>query len=54
MYIHEDTWKTIEFFNGQSDTFIAWICPLLKPQLVPATSEVYHENQEIMNIFFLK
>lgn len=31
LFIHESTYRVIEFFQGRSDSFIAWICPLLKP-----------------------
>lgn len=54
IFIHEDTWNSIAFFNGRSDTFIAWICPLLKPQLVPNEAEIFHENQEILCTYFLR
>ena len=31
IYIHSLTWNKIDFFKSRSDTFISWICPLLKP-----------------------
>ena len=31
VYIHSQTWNQINFFKSRSDTFISWICPLLKP-----------------------
>ena len=35
IFIHEKTWSSIPFFDAASDSFITWICPLLKPLLVP-------------------
>lgn len=33
LFIYESTFKQFEFFNNQPISFIAWICPLLKPQV---------------------
>ena len=30
-FVFEKTFRQIEFFKGKPLTFIAWICPLLKP-----------------------
>ena len=52
--IHEETWRSIECFKNESDFFIAWICPKLRPLLVLEDSEVFHENERIESLFFLK
>ena len=31
LFIFESTFKQFEFFNDRPISFIAWICPLLKP-----------------------
>ena len=31
LYLHEDTYKTMQFLQDKSMSYIAWICPLLKP-----------------------
>jgi len=36
MYIHEKTYKKINSFKGRSSAFLAWICPLLKPNPCPS------------------
>jgi len=33
MFIHEDTYKKINFLRNQSAVFITWICPRLRPIL---------------------
>ena len=30
-FVFEKTFKELFFFKGRSLTFIAWVCPLLKP-----------------------
>lgn len=53
LFIHEQTYKNIKTFKGRSSAFIAWICPLLKPQGYPANNYIYFEGDEITNIYFL-
>ena len=31
LFVHEATYKKIKFLKERSSSFIAWICPLLKP-----------------------
>lgn len=52
-YIHEDTWKTVDYFKNQDKPFIAWICPQLRPMFCPAETEIYHENHKVERIYFL-
>lgn len=30
-FVFEKTFKELYFFKGRSLTFIAWVCPLLRP-----------------------
>ena len=53
LFIHEQTYKKISFFNGKSASFIAWICPLLKPRRYPNNGYVYFEGDTVNNIYFL-
>ena len=53
LYIHESTYKKIDFFRGRSSAFIAWICPLLKPLPFPENQYIYFEGDDITNIYFL-
>lgn len=34
LYLHEETYNTMVFLKDKSMSFIAWICPLLKPYVV--------------------
>jgi len=53
LYIHEHTYKKIDIFKGRSSAFIAWICPLLKPQPYPENQYIFFEGDDITNIYFL-
>ena len=33
MFIHENTYKKIQFLRSKSPSFISWICPRLKPAI---------------------
>jgi hypothetical protein len=54
LYLHEDTYNSILFLKDRSDSFIAWICPLLRPLMVGQEDEVFYENKEVNCIYFLK
>jgi len=53
LYIHETTYKKIHVLRGKSSGFIAWICPLLRPQPFQQDNYIYFEGDEIIQIFFL-
>jgi hypothetical protein len=53
LFIHENTYKRIDIFRGKPSTFIAWICPMLKPQPHPANSYIFFEGDDVTSIFFL-
>ena len=53
LFIHESTYKRIEFFKGRSAAFIAWICPLLKSHIFPDNSYIYFEGDDVNNIYWL-
>ena len=54
LFIHENTYKKIWFLQGQARTFIAFICPMLKPLCVQEDEYVYQEGDEVNCIYFLK
>lgn len=54
IYIYEQTYQKILFFGGKSTSFIAWICPLLKPQFVPENDYIYFEGDQVEGVFFIK
>ena len=47
LYIFEDTFKQIELFKGQPASFVAWICPLLKPMIKLENQYVFFEGDNI-------
>ena len=54
LYVHEDVYNSIEFLRSRTDSFIAWICPLMKPTFVSAGENIYSETQDIDSIYFLR
>jgi hypothetical protein len=54
LYLHEDTYKKINFLHDKSMSFIAWICPLLKPYVITENQYVFYEGDEISSMYFLK
>ena len=53
MYIYESRYSGIKFFFNQSSSFIAWICPLLKPWRYDPEQYIYIEGEEIKDIMFM-
>lgn len=53
-YYFENTIRQIKFFKSRSKTFIAWICPLLRPQSHRKEQYVFHENDHVTQIYYLK
>ena len=54
LFVFEETFKQIDYFKERPIAFIAWICPLLKPQVKSMDNYVYFEGDEITCIYFLK
>jgi hypothetical protein len=56
MIIYEKKFTKINFLRAHSDneTFIGWICPLLKPLLIVKREFIYQEGDTVNNIFFLE
>ena len=53
MYIHEARYKRIKLFKDKSNSFISWLCPLLKPSPYQQNEFLYKEGDEVTNVFFL-
>lgn len=53
LFIHAKTYKKIWFLQNQTLSFLAFICPLLKPLLCQGGEYVYQEGDEILSIYFL-
>ena len=54
LFIHESTYKSIDFLKERSSYFITWICPLLKVYYVAGNEHVYYEGDEVSCIYFHK
>lgn len=54
LFIHEKTYKQIWFLQDQAWSFIAFICPMLKPLLCQEGEYVYQDGDEVNSIYFLK
>ena len=52
-FIHENTKNSIDLFRNLDEASVAWICPLLRPMMVTANSEIYHENNKVDCVYFL-
>lgn len=53
LFIHEQTYKKITFLSNRSDSFIAWICPLLRPCLNLENQYIFFEGDDVPQIYFL-
>ena len=53
-YVFEKTFKELEFFKGRPLTFIAWVCPLLKPLIKSQNQYIYFDEDGVSCIYFFK
>ena len=55
LFYHESTYKKIKFLKtNASESFLHWICPLLKPAIYDSYEYVYFDGDEVSCIYFLK
>jgi hypothetical protein len=55
LFVHESTYKKVKFLKkNASESFLAWICPLLKPSIFDEQEYVYFDGDEINCIYFAK
>ena len=54
LFLHEQTYRRINFLRESSSSFKAWVCPLLKPFIVTEKQYIYFEDDEITSIYFFK
>lgn len=54
LFLHEQTYKKISFLQSRTNSFKAWICPLLKPALYLDTQYIYLDEDDISHIYFVK
>lgn len=54
LYIYQEKYSQIKFFKSKNDrAFIIWICPLLNPVCFGENQNIFHEGDDISNIYFL-
>ena len=53
MYLYSKQYSNIQFLKDQSDSFIGWVCPLLKQCYIPIEQYIYYETDNISEIYFL-
>lgn len=51
-YIYDRIYKRLFFFNDKSSSFIAWVCPLLKPLLLSENQFLFFEGDDIDCMYF--
>ena len=55
LFVHEQTYKKIYFLKrNASESFLAWVCPLLKPSIFMDQEYIYLNGDEINCCFFMK
>lgn len=54
LFIFEKTFKQILFFRSRPLSFVAWICPLLKPLVKLNDQYIFFEDDDITCIYFFK
>lgn len=54
LFLHESTYKRINFFKERSSYFITWICPLLKIYRAAEKQHIFFEGDDISSIYFQK
>lgn len=50
----EKTFNELEFFIGRPLTFIAWVCPLLKPLIKSNKQYIFFDDDDVSCIYFFK
>ena len=54
MFIFESIFKQFEYFDNRPITFIAWICPLLKPIIRLKDQYIFFEGDDVACIYFFQ
>ena len=51
-HIYDNVYKNIFFFHDKSSSFIAWVCPLLKPITLQENQYLFFDGDDINSMFF--
>lgn len=50
LYIYEERYKKIKYFQGKTPSFISWLCPLLTPRMYGDNQYIFLEGDDINSI----
>ena len=53
-YLYEGTFKKLQFMQNKSDSFLAWVCPLFKANVVCENEFIFVEGDGIDNLYILQ
>ena len=53
-HIYESLYTQVDFLKSKSQTFISWICPILKTTVASPKEYIFYEGDEINRIYFVK
>lgn len=53
MYLYKESYERIIYLKNQGESFLGWICPLLKQVVIPEDQYIYYETDLITEVYFL-
>ena len=53
LFIYEERYKFIRFFQDKQSSFISWVCPLLRQQIYDENVYIYNEEDDITHVYFM-
>jgi hypothetical protein len=53
-HLYKDISRRLQFLNGKSPGFIAWVCPLFKFITFEMDQYIYFEGDDVSSIYFMK
>jgi hypothetical protein len=53
-YVYEGTFKKLHFLQNKSKSFLAWVCPLFKANVVSENECVHTERDRIDDLYILQ
>jgi len=53
MHLYKQHYEKINYLSQQSESFLAWICPLLKQAFIPTEQYIYYETDLVTEVYFL-
>ena len=53
MYLYKPLYTAVTYLSKQGESFLGWVCPLLKQSFIPIEQYIYYETDQITEIYFL-